>query len=184
MAVEILGSSVPAPPTLLGAIVLQLVGLRPEASLVTPGSFGVRMAVDQPARRWKVQNGKAGFAELLEASLNEGPRMSPRRCVVEPTVLGSVRGVVPAPELGATNAQRVAPRRYAASRLRWRTPSVLEEGLVYLLDALDLGFGLYRSFSRSAAPPASDSTSPFPHRRRYNNSRAIGSPLVTLLSGQ
>jgi antitoxin Phd len=35
----------------------------------------VRMAADQSARRWPVQDAKAHFSELLEASLNEGPQI-------------------------------------------------------------------------------------------------------------
>jgi len=33
------------------------------------------MAADQSARRWPVQDAKAHFSELLEASLNEGPQI-------------------------------------------------------------------------------------------------------------
>lgn len=33
------------------------------------------MAADQSARRWPVQDAKARFSELLEASLNEGPQI-------------------------------------------------------------------------------------------------------------
>lgn len=38
------------------------------------------MAVDQ-SRRWTVQDAKARFSELLEASLNEGPQIVTRRGV-------------------------------------------------------------------------------------------------------
>jgi len=39
------------------------------------------MAADQSARRWPVQDAKARFSELLEASLNEGPQIVTRRGV-------------------------------------------------------------------------------------------------------
>jgi prevent-host-death family protein len=39
------------------------------------------MAVDQTSRRWPVQDAKARFSELLEASLNEGPQIVTRRGV-------------------------------------------------------------------------------------------------------
>jgi len=39
------------------------------------------MAADQSARRWPVQDAKAGFDELLEASLNEGPQIVTRQGV-------------------------------------------------------------------------------------------------------
>lgn len=39
------------------------------------------MAADQPARKWPVQDAKARFSELLEASLNEGPQIVTRRGV-------------------------------------------------------------------------------------------------------
>jgi antitoxin Phd len=39
------------------------------------------MAVDQSVRRWPVQDAKARFSELLEASLNEGPQIVTRRGV-------------------------------------------------------------------------------------------------------
>jgi prevent-host-death family protein len=39
------------------------------------------MATDQSPRRWPVQDAKARFSELLEASLNEGPQIVTRRGV-------------------------------------------------------------------------------------------------------
>ena len=39
------------------------------------------MAVDPTARRWPVQDAKARFSELLEASLHEGPQIVTRRGV-------------------------------------------------------------------------------------------------------
>jgi prevent-host-death family protein len=36
------------------------------------------MAVDPTARRWPVQDAKARFSELLEASLHEGPQIVTR----------------------------------------------------------------------------------------------------------
>jgi prevent-host-death family protein len=39
------------------------------------------MAANQPVRRWPVQDAKARFSELLEASLNEGPQIVTRRGV-------------------------------------------------------------------------------------------------------
>ena len=39
------------------------------------------MAADRSARRWPVQEAKARFSELLEASLNEGPQIVTRRGV-------------------------------------------------------------------------------------------------------
>jgi antitoxin Phd len=39
------------------------------------------MAVDPSVRRWPVQDAKARFSELLEASLNEGPQIVTRRGV-------------------------------------------------------------------------------------------------------
>jgi antitoxin Phd len=36
---------------------------------------------DRSARRWQVQDAKARFSELLEASLNEGPQIVTRRGV-------------------------------------------------------------------------------------------------------
>ncbi|HKV07454.1 MAG TPA: type II toxin-antitoxin system Phd/YefM family antitoxin [Thermoanaerobaculia bacterium] len=39
------------------------------------------MAADQSARRWAIQDAKARFSELLEASLNEGPQIVTRRGV-------------------------------------------------------------------------------------------------------
>jgi antitoxin Phd len=39
------------------------------------------MAADQSARRWPVQDAKARFSELLEASLKEGPQIVTRRGV-------------------------------------------------------------------------------------------------------
>jgi antitoxin Phd len=39
------------------------------------------MAADQSARRWPVQDAKARFSELLEASLNDGPQIVTRRGV-------------------------------------------------------------------------------------------------------
>ena len=39
------------------------------------------MAANQSARRWPVQDAKARFSELLEASLNEGPQIVTRRGV-------------------------------------------------------------------------------------------------------
>jgi antitoxin Phd len=39
------------------------------------------MAAKQSVRRWPVQDAKARFSELLEASLNEGPQIVTRRGV-------------------------------------------------------------------------------------------------------
>jgi antitoxin Phd len=39
------------------------------------------MAADQSAKRWPVQDAKARFSELLEASLNDGPQIVTRRGV-------------------------------------------------------------------------------------------------------
>jgi antitoxin Phd len=39
------------------------------------------MAADQSVRRWPVQDAKARFSELLEASLKEGPQIVTRRGV-------------------------------------------------------------------------------------------------------
>lgn len=39
------------------------------------------MAADQSVKRWPVQDAKARFSELLEASLNEGPQIVTRRGV-------------------------------------------------------------------------------------------------------
>ena len=39
------------------------------------------MAADPSVRRWPVQDAKARFSELLEASLNEGPQIVTRRGV-------------------------------------------------------------------------------------------------------
>jgi antitoxin Phd len=39
------------------------------------------MASDELVRRWPVQNAKARFSELLEASLKEGPQIVTRRGV-------------------------------------------------------------------------------------------------------
>jgi prevent-host-death family protein len=39
------------------------------------------MAADQSAKRWPVQDAKARFSELLEASLTEGPQIVTRRGV-------------------------------------------------------------------------------------------------------
>ena len=39
------------------------------------------MAVDPTVKRWPVQDAKARFSELLEASLNEGPQIVTRRGV-------------------------------------------------------------------------------------------------------
>jgi antitoxin Phd len=39
------------------------------------------MAADQSAKRWPVQDAKARFSELLEASLKEGPQIVTRRGV-------------------------------------------------------------------------------------------------------
>lgn len=39
------------------------------------------MAADPSAKRWPVQDAKARFSELLEASLNEGPQIVTRRGV-------------------------------------------------------------------------------------------------------
>lgn len=39
------------------------------------------MAANQSVRRWPVQDAKARFSELLEASLNEGPQIVTRRGV-------------------------------------------------------------------------------------------------------
>ena len=39
------------------------------------------MAADQSARRWPVQDAKARFSELLEASLKDGPQIVTRRGV-------------------------------------------------------------------------------------------------------
>ena len=39
------------------------------------------MAADQSARRWPVQDAKARFSELLEASLSDGPQIVTRRGV-------------------------------------------------------------------------------------------------------
>jgi prevent-host-death family protein len=39
------------------------------------------MAKERPERKWPVQDAKARFSELLEASLNEGPQIVTRRGV-------------------------------------------------------------------------------------------------------
>lgn len=39
------------------------------------------MAADQSVRRWPVQDAKARFSELLEASLKDGPQIVTRRGV-------------------------------------------------------------------------------------------------------
>ena len=39
------------------------------------------MSANQSARRWPVQDAKARFSELLDASLNEGPQIVTRRGV-------------------------------------------------------------------------------------------------------
>ena len=39
------------------------------------------MAADQSAKRWQVQDAKARFSELLEASLTDGPQIVNRRGV-------------------------------------------------------------------------------------------------------
>jgi prevent-host-death family protein len=39
------------------------------------------MTANRPAKRWPVQDAKARFSELLEASLNEGPQIVTRRGV-------------------------------------------------------------------------------------------------------
>jgi antitoxin Phd len=39
------------------------------------------MATDPSTRKWPVQDAKARFSELLEASLNEGPQIVTRRGV-------------------------------------------------------------------------------------------------------
>lgn len=39
------------------------------------------MAADSSARRWPVQDAKARFSELLEASLSDGPQIVTRRGV-------------------------------------------------------------------------------------------------------
>ena len=91
------------------------------------------MAVNPSVRRWPVQDAKARFSELLEASLNEGPQIVTRRGV-EAAVLvpfeewrrlqSSARPTLK--ELLLAEAPRaeipVPPRR----RWRRRTPAELE----------------------------------------------------------
>lgn len=90
------------------------------------------MAGDRSARRWSVQDAKARFSELLEASLNEGPQIVTKRGV-EAAVL------VPIEEWRRLQAARPTlkelllaetPRAEipAPPRRRWhrRTPEALE----------------------------------------------------------
>lgn len=91
------------------------------------------MAAEQPARRWPVQDAKARFSELLEASLKEGPQIVTRRGVetavlvpfeewsrlqisARPTLKELLLAETPRAEIP------VPPRR----RWRRRTPEALE----------------------------------------------------------
>ena len=90
------------------------------------------MAVDQPVRRWPVQDAKARFSELLEASLNEGPQIVTRRGVEAAVLvpieewrrLQSARPTLKELLLAETPRAEipVPPRR----RWRRRTPAALE----------------------------------------------------------
>jgi hypothetical protein len=63
---------------------------------------------DQATRRWPVQDAKARFSELLEASLNEGPTTRPP--LKELLLAETPRAEIPAP-----------PRRW-----RRRPPTAIE----------------------------------------------------------
>ncbi|HYO14341.1 MAG TPA: type II toxin-antitoxin system Phd/YefM family antitoxin [Thermoanaerobaculia bacterium] len=91
------------------------------------------MTADQSTRRWPVQDAKARFSELLEASLREGPQIVTRRGV-ETAVLvpfeewrrlqSSARPTLKELLLAETPRAEipVPPRR----RWRRRTPEALE----------------------------------------------------------
>lgn len=91
------------------------------------------MAVDPSTRRWPVQDAKARFSELLEASLQEGPQIVTRRGV-EAAVLvpfeewrrlqSSARPTLKELLLAETPRGEIplSPR----SRWRRRTPGALE----------------------------------------------------------
>ena len=91
------------------------------------------MAADRSVRRWPVQDAKARFSELLEASLNEGPQIVTRRGV-EAAVLvpfeewsrlqSSARPTLKELLLAETPRAEIPlpPRR----RWRRRTPTALE----------------------------------------------------------
>ncbi len=91
------------------------------------------MAANRSARRWPVQDAKARFSELLEASLNEGPQIVTRRGV-EAAVLvpfeewrrlqSSARPTLKELLLAETPRAEIPlpPRR----RWRRRTPAALE----------------------------------------------------------
>jgi prevent-host-death family protein len=91
------------------------------------------MAADQSVKRWPVQDAKARFSELLEASLKEGPQIVTRRGVeaavlvpfeewrrlqssARPTLKELLLAETPRAELP------LPPRR----RWRRRTPAALE----------------------------------------------------------
>jgi len=89
------------------------------------------MAAKQAARRWPVQDAKARFSELLEASLNEGPQIVTRRGVEAAVLipieewrrLQSARPTLKELLLAETpRAEIPVPRR----RWRRRTPAALE----------------------------------------------------------
>ncbi|HSS48613.1 MAG TPA: type II toxin-antitoxin system Phd/YefM family antitoxin [Thermoanaerobaculia bacterium] len=91
------------------------------------------MTANRSAKRWPVQDAKARFSELLEASLNEGPQIVTRRGV-EAAVLvpfeewrrlqSSARPTLKELLLADTSRAEipVPPRR----RWRRRTPEALE----------------------------------------------------------
>jgi antitoxin Phd len=91
------------------------------------------MAADQSTKRWPVQDAKARFSELLEASLNEGPQIVTRRGV-ETAVLvpfeewrrlqSSARPTLKELLLAETPRAEIP----IPSRRRWRrrTPTALE----------------------------------------------------------
>jgi prevent-host-death family protein len=91
------------------------------------------MPADQTARRWPVQDAKARFSELLEASLNEGPQIVTRRGV-ETAVLvpfeewrrlqSSARPTLK--ELLLAESPRVEIPVPSRQRWRPRTPEILE----------------------------------------------------------
>jgi antitoxin Phd len=91
------------------------------------------MTANRSARRWPVQDAKARFSELLEASLNEGPQIVTRRGV-EAAVLvpfeewrrlqNSARPTLKELLLAETPRGEIpVPSR---RRLRRRTPGALE----------------------------------------------------------
>ena len=91
------------------------------------------MAADQPARRWPVQDAKARFSEMLEASLSEGPQIVTRRGVEEAVLVpfeewrrlqDSARPTLKELLLAATPQAEIP----VLSRRRWRrrAPTALE----------------------------------------------------------